>query len=177
MRHSWRQLGNWVWCTGAQWRDNNNNNKSSWRDKPDVVTQCFTFNRIFWFIIKKGPYIHIKMSMLLPPQPITLSALQADSQQSVPRRQLAEAPLVSSPHPPGSKGLHGSGEHQEGLAERRRLLYLWRLNSQGRLCPGATAHLQVRGRSGLSKSGSRLSFQKKQHACHFQVLHFTQAHK
>lgn len=102
-----------------------------------------------------------RMQILLPQQPIkcilSTRHLQADPQQSVPRRQLAEAPLVGCPHPPDGESLHGGGRRQEGLAQRRRLLRLRRLDDQGRLRPGTAAHLQVRGWWGrLSNSGSRL---------------------
>lgn len=91
-----------------------------------------------------------RMQILLPQQPIkcilSTRHLQADPQQSFPRRQLAEAPLVGCPHPPDGESLHGGGRRQEGLAQRRRLLRLRRLDDQGRLRPGTAAHLQVRGR-------------------------------
>lgn len=68
--------------------------------------------------------------------------LQADPQQSVPRSQLAETPFIGCPHPPDNEAYSGD-THKEGLAQRRRLLRLGRVNGERRLHPGTAAHVQV----------------------------------
>lgn len=120
-----------------------------------VVESVFLFAIFYYYYYKKiHPFIGIQKVNSSAISQINTSCqlcLQADPQQSLPRRQLAEAALICRPHPPNGEGLDGGREHQKGLAERCRLLYLWWFHGQRRLPPGTAAHLQVRGRSRLSK--------------------------